>query len=82
MLSQGYAFCPQIEHQYPQIGQDEIDPEELWSKCVRVLRDSVRGEHCSKIIGFLLVTIQNQLKLIGFTWGGTSSRHFKHLEYD
>jgi glycerol kinase len=40
--------CPQIEHLYPQIGQDEMEPEELWKKSVSVLRDSIQGEHCSK----------------------------------
>jgi glycerol kinase len=40
-------LCPQIEHQYPQIGQDEIEPEELWTKVVSVLREAVRGKHCN-----------------------------------
>ncbi|PNF42202.1 putative glycerol kinase 5 [Cryptotermes secundus] len=35
--------CQEIEHLYPQIGQDEIEPEELWTKSVSVLRDSIKA---------------------------------------
>ncbi|XP_021931415.1 putative glycerol kinase 5 isoform X2 [Zootermopsis nevadensis] len=31
----------EIKHQYPQIGHDEIEPEELWTKVVSVLREAV-----------------------------------------
>ncbi|XP_069674370.1 glycerol kinase 5 isoform X2 [Periplaneta americana] len=32
-----------IEHIYPQIGQDEIEPEELWTKVISVLQDAIRA---------------------------------------
>jgi glycerol kinase len=41
-------FYPQIEHLYPEVGWDEIEPDELWKKVVNVIRDAVKGEHCSR----------------------------------
>ena len=48
MCYQDIYFYPQIEHQYPQIGWDEIEPDELWKKVVSVIRDAVKGEHCNR----------------------------------
>jgi sugar (pentulose or hexulose) kinase len=44
---QNIYFYPQIEHLYPESGWDEIEPDELWKNVVSVIRDAVKGEHCS-----------------------------------